>query len=124
MKHFKNLKKHLPHIALPPIHKPRLDGWRLTALLLFVVTGCVSPQQPPVFIYQLALLTLAAVLGYWLDLSLFPKSRPSQYLRHEHKLMVDGRYPGQSGNHRVFSVVLLRRAIIVSAMSLTVTMGL
>lgn len=124
MKHLKNLKKHLPHIALPPIHKPRLGGWLLTALLLFVVIGCVSPQQLPVVIYKLALITLAAVLGYWLDRSLFPKSRPGQYLRHEHKLMADGRYPVQTGHHMVFSAVLLRRAIIVSAVCLAVAMGL
>ncbi|RNM07039.1 putative holin, partial [Dickeya undicola] len=48
----------------------RLFGWQITAVLLLVVIALVSPQQLPVVIYKIALITLAAVLGYWLDRSL------------------------------------------------------
>lgn len=65
----KNLKK-----FIPPVKKPRLIGWLLTALLLLGIIGLVSPQQLPVVVYKLSLITLAAVLGYWLDRSLFPQS--------------------------------------------------
>ena len=53
-------------------------------------------------IYKLALITLAAVLGYWLDRSLFPKARPGQYLKHDDRLMAEGRFPVQTGLHWCF----------------------
>ncbi|HFL4197864.1 TPA: putative holin, partial [Escherichia coli] len=81
----KNLKK-----FIPPVKKPRLSGWLLTSVLLLGTIALVSPQQLPVVIYKLALITLAAVLGYWLDRSLFPKARPGQYLKHEDRLMAEG----------------------------------
>ena len=76
-----------------PLLKPRLSGWLLTAVLLLGTIGLVSPQQLPVVVYKLSLITLAAVLGYWLDRSLFPKARPGQYLKHDDRLMADGRFP-------------------------------
>ncbi|WP_145551102.1 putative holin [Yersinia intermedia] len=115
----KKLKK-----FIPPIKKPRLSGWLLTAILLLGIIGLVSPQQLPVVVYKLSLITLAAVLGYWLDRSLFPKARPGQYLKHDVKLMEDGRYPVQTGLHMVFSAALIRRALIVSAVCLAVATGL
>ncbi len=81
----KNLKK-----FIPPVKKPRLSGWLLTSVLLLGTIALVSPQQLPVVIYKLALITLAAVLGYWLDRSLFPKARPGQYLKHDDRLMAEG----------------------------------
>lgn len=67
---------------------------------------------------------LAAVLGYWLDRSLFPKARPGQYLKHDERLMAEGRWPVQTGLHLVFSAALIRRALIVAAVCLAVAMGL
>ncbi|EIA5671490.1 putative holin [Escherichia coli] len=115
----KNLKK-----FIPPVKKPRLIGWLLTALLLLGIIGLVSPQQLPVVVYKLSLITLAAVLGYWLDRSLFPKARPGQYLLHDKNLMSEGRYPVQTGRHLVFSAALIRRALIVAAVCLSVATGL
>ncbi|EFG6587636.1 hypothetical protein BMN62_003805 [Escherichia coli] len=115
----KNLKK-----FIPPVKKPRLSGWLLTSVLLLGTIALVSPQQLPVVIYKLALITLAAVLGYWLDRSLFPKARPGQYLKHDDRLMADGRFPVQTGLHLVFSAALIRRALIVAAVCLAVAMGL
>ena len=77
-----------------------------------------------IVIYKLALITLAAVLGYWLDRSLFPKARPGQYLKHDDRLMAEGRFPVQTGLHLVFSAALIRRALIVAAVCLAVAMGL
>ena len=101
----KNLKK-----FIPPVKKPRLSGWLLTSVLLLGTIALVSPQQLPVVIYKLALITLAAVLGYWLDRSLFPKARPGQYLKHDDRLMAEGRFPVQTGLHLVLqrSAWLLR----------------
>ncbi|MBE8611510.1 hypothetical protein CYG68_03655 [Morganella morganii] len=117
-------KTSAPSRSAPALSRPRLWGWLVTAVILLIVIGVVSPQQLPVVVYKLSLISLAAVLGYWLDRSLFPKSRPGQYQRHEPQLMQDGRYPTQTGCHLVFAAVLLRRAVIVAAVCLAVAMGL
>ena len=109
---------------LSHVKQLRLGGWILTAVLLLVLIALMSPQQLPVVIYKLSLITLAAVLGYWLDCSLFPKSRPGQYQQHEPLLMVDGKYPVIPGYQRVFAAVLIRRALIVAAVCLSVAIGL
>ncbi|MCW2488895.1 putative holin [Candidatus Symbiopectobacterium sp. NZEC127] len=88
----------------------RLLGWQFMAVLLLVLIALVSPQQLTVVIYKISLITLAAVLGYWLDRSLFPKATPGQYLEHSPDL--------------VFAAALIRRAIIVAAVCLAVAMGL
>ncbi|RLM25339.1 hypothetical protein BIY29_07450 [Brenneria alni] len=102
----------------------RLLGWQITAVLLLVVIALVSPQQLPVVIYKISLITLAAVLGYWLDRSLFPKAGLAQYLVHEPEWMEQGEYPVKSGYHRVFAAAQIRRAIIVAAVCLAVATGL
>lgn len=51
---------------------PRLSGWLVASVALFVVIGWTSSAQIPVVIYKLSLVSLSAVLGYWLDRSLFP----------------------------------------------------
>ncbi|AWK43114.1 MULTISPECIES: putative holin [Photorhabdus] len=106
------------------IKKLRLGGWLLTAVLLLITIGLVSPQQVPVVIYKLSLIALAVVLGYWLDRSLFPKARPGQYLKYDEILMKEGKYPVQTGYHMVFAAVLIRRALIVAATCLSVATGL
>lgn len=51
---------------------PRLSGWLISSVLLFALIGWTSPAQIPVAIYKLSLVSLSAVVGYWLDRSLFP----------------------------------------------------
>ncbi|HDP5134919.1 TPA: putative holin [Escherichia coli] len=106
------------------VQKTRLRGWLVAAVLLLLIIALVSPQQLPVVVYKLSLISLAAVLGYWLDRSLFPKARPGQYLKHDERLMAEGRWPVQTGLHLVFATALLRRALIVAAVCLAVAMGL
>ncbi|HCN0274100.1 TPA: putative holin [Escherichia coli] len=106
------------------VQKTRLRGWLVAAVLLLLIIALVSPQQLPVVVYKLSLISLAAVLGYWLDRSLFPKARPGQYLKHDDRLMAEGRFPVQTGLHLVFSAALIRRALIVAAVCLAVAMGL
>ncbi|EBA9761049.1 hypothetical protein CFJ40_02100 [Salmonella enterica] len=118
----KKLKRLSRLVATAP--RPRLWGWLLAAAVMFLVIAVVSPQQLPVVIYKLALISLAAVLGYWLDRSLFPKARPGQFQRHTPQLMNLGRYPVETGCHLVFAATLIRRAVIVAAVCLAVAMGL
>ncbi len=51
---------------------PRLSGWLIASVVLFALIGWTSSAQIPVVIYKLSLVSLSAVLGYWLDRSLFP----------------------------------------------------
>ena len=37
----------------------------------------LSPQQLPTSVYKLNLIALAAVAGYWIDRSIFPYARPN-----------------------------------------------
>ena len=108
---------------------PRLFGWFFVALLLLVVIALLSPQQLPVTLYKLSLITLAAVVGYWLDRSLFPYARPDGYLsfRWHGRGKADdynADHPIADGYYLVFALAMLRRALIVAAVVLVVALGL
>ena len=62
------------------IKTPRLSGWLLITLALLAAVWAIAPQQLPVSLYKLSLVTLAAVVGYWIDRSLFPYARPAYLL--------------------------------------------
>lgn len=112
---------------------PRMFGWLLLALILLAVIAVVNPHQLPLALYKLSLIALAAVVGYWLDRSLFPYSRPDGYLNTSNWL--DSiRFCGKresaadlsvaKGYEHVFSIAMLRRALIVGACILGVALGL
>jgi len=54
---------------------PRLSFFTILAAVLLAAIYLLAPQQAPVILYKLSLVTLAAVLGYWLDRHLFPYHR-------------------------------------------------
>lgn len=58
---------------------PRLSGWLMASVVLFALIGWTSSAQIPVVIYKLSLVSLSAVLGYWLDRSLFPGRVPTPF---------------------------------------------
>ena len=89
---------------------PRLSGWLVASVALFVVIGWTSSAQIPVVIYKLSLVSLSAVLGYWLDRSLFPWARPDSFC--------PWKEPG------CCAAAMIRRAIIVAAVCLSVALGL
>ena len=97
------------------------------------IIGALSPAQLPVVLYKLALVSVAAIIGYHLDRALFPYASPGSYLKdkwqkRETKLPNrDGakpEYPVCDGYLNVFAIVVLRRALIVGAVILGVTLGL
>ena len=55
---------------------PRLTSWWLIALALTFAVFCISPQQLPVSLFKLNLISLAALAGYWIDRKVFPYARP------------------------------------------------
>lgn len=92
--------------------KTRLLGWAIVALLLQIVLAVLAPQQLPVLLYKVALVTQGAVLAYWIDRALFPYARPHVLLRR----VDDCYYPA--------ALAMLRRALIVLACVLGLTLGL
>jgi len=108
---------------------PRMVGWLLTALLLILAIALISPQQLPVALYKLSLISLAGVVAYWLDRSLFPYARPDSYLERDWRHGTEE--PEYDADFRVvdgyiapFCAAMLRRAIIVAAVMVGVALGL
>lgn len=101
----------------------------VAALACLAVVAVVSPVQLPVAVYKLALVLLAGYLGYWLDVWLFPYSRPDGYLVSNWK--VEPYFKRNRADHMivpgyetVFAAALIRRAIIVGCCMLAVGLGL
>lgn len=91
--------------------------WALIcALILLTFVWAISPQQGPVIVYKLALVMLAAFVGYWIHRWSFPYARPDRFLNADGTVMI---------NHkRVFAMALICRAIVVGCAMLAVGMGL
>lgn len=127
----------------------RLFKWYLVAITLFAIITLLSPQQLPVVAYKLALVLLSAVIGYHLDRALFPYASPGGYLYNDWKKFgpdfytqqyiesqvnneqpnaIDSKmraeYPVLDEYRNLFAVVLIRRALIISAVILGITLGL
>ncbi|MCX7506631.1 putative holin [Delftia tsuruhatensis] len=111
------------------LRAPRNSLWLLSAVLLLALIALISPQQLPVALYKASLISLAAVLGYWLDRALFPYARPDSYLVRDWRLGStepegDVDHPVVPAYTWVFSAAMLRRALVVAAVVLGVAMGL
>lgn len=85
---------------------PRMSLWLFIAAALLAAIAWAAPQNIPVVGYKLALATSGAVLGYWIDRGIFPYARPD-------KIEPDA---GQ--------VAQIRRALVVSAVVIGITLGL
>lgn len=88
---------------------PRMTAWTVITLLLLLALAAIRPEQLQVVVYKSGLVTLGAVLAYWIDRSLFPygQDRPHACI---------------GGIHIVGA--WLRRALIVLACVLGMTLGL
>ncbi|SIQ30569.1 putative holin [Marinobacterium stanieri] len=106
---------------------PRLVVWLIVSVALLAGIALVSPQQLPVVLYKIALVTIAAVLAYWLDRTLFPYARPHElfdqatrrqegYTQHDCERGSTIRWSA--------NIATLRRALIVLACVLGLTLGL
>lgn len=109
---------------------PRLFGWLIATLFLMVVIGLFYPQQLPVSLYKLSLVTMAGVIGYWLDRSLFPYARPDAIIEEDMTCDIDLHgdcktipWSSLDGLGFIFGVAMLRRAIIVGCAMLAIGLG-
>lgn len=103
---------------------PRLSNWWLIAVALSAVVLLIAPQQLPVSLYKLSLISLAALAGYWLDRALYPYARPHELdpgaIRADAPVAHVTLHVAQS---REFSAAMLRRAVIVAAAMISVALG-
>lgn len=110
---------------------PRMSATLAVAVLLGLLIAALAPQQLPVTLYKLSLITCAAVAGYYIDRELFPYARPDGYLgclpqeRYE-KIEAIGHgadYRVNTGYDLVFAAAMLRRALVVAACIIAVALG-
>ena len=98
-----------PKSFWPGTRLPRMFDWLLVTLVLVASIYVLSPQQLPVSLYKLSLITMAAVVGYWVDRSLFPYARPDDL--------------SLATSDVLMASAMLRRAIIVGCAMLAVSLG-
>lgn len=87
--------------------KVRMLDWIAIAAALTLAIGVIAPHQLPVTLYKLSLVSLAAVVGYWIDRSLFHYARPDDL-----SLTADQ-----------VSAAFIRRALVVAACIVGVSLG-
>lgn len=112
---------------------PRLFGWLIATILLLAIISLLAPQQLPVSLYKLSLVTMAGVAGYWLDRSLFPYARPDSFIVADDAPECDidtgadcKILPWDSGDSALallFALTMLRRAVIVGSAMLAIGLG-
>lgn len=115
---------------------PRLFEWLLATLLLLALIWLLFPQQLGVSLYKLSLVSMAGLVGYWLDRSLFPYARPDLFLETALPLNeedIDINFSDSDlkvipceiveGDGFVFAMSMLRRAIIVGCAMLAMGLG-
>jgi hypothetical protein len=83
----------------------RMLEWWAIALIAFALIAYFHPQQVPVTLYKVSLVSLFAVLGFRLDRGIFPYSRPDK-VPEQHRASAE-----------------LRRAIVMAAVIIGGTLG-
>lgn len=87
--------------------KIRMLDWLAAAIAMTLLIGILAPQQLGVTAYKLSLVSLAAVVGYWIDRSLFPYARPDELALSQVET----------------AAAYIRRALIVGACIVGVSLG-
>ena len=115
--------------------RPRLTGWAIATLLRALLVWLIAPQQLPVSLYKLSLVTLAGVVGYWLDRSMFPYARPDRFLPtteiddtfrvgdDQVECAIELSVDLDAKQLQLAGMAMLRRAVIVAATMLAMGLG-
>lgn len=98
---------------------PRLSLWLFISIVLLALLAVLNPVQLPVVLYKLCLVSLGAVLGYWIDRGLFPYARPHRFLFPD-----EPNSCGPQQTNTAISLLMLRRAVVIFAVILGLTLGL
>lgn len=107
----------------------RMAGWLWISLAFVALLFVFAPQQLPVSLYKLSLITSAAWVAYWIDRALFPYARPDSFLGKPWSIG-GPMYPGTTNTLPLtkeqalaFAAAMLRRAVIVAAAMIGVALG-
>lgn len=100
--------------------------WLLITAILLVAIYIVKPELLPVDLHKISLITIGGFLGYWIDRSAFPYARPGAFMATP--FSAGGPYVPEKAvcptQQVVFAAAMLRRAIIIGAAILGVSLGL
>lgn len=88
---------------------PRMWDWILLTVLLFGLVAWIAPQQLPVVLYKTLLVSLAAVISYWVDHSL-----RAHFIRKITETLAD----------IVVAAIIISRSLIFLGCVLGMTLGL
>lgn len=95
------------------------------AIIAILLISYVYTQSPnirfPVMLYKLSLVSIGSILGYYIDLLLFPSFRPRDI---SDELAVTTDKTHLEGTYRLACAANIRRAIVVAACILAVSVGL
>ena len=118
----------IKHVVLHP--RLQLLFLAVLAFGLQCAIFSISPAQSPVILYKLALAVIAVVLAVFCDVSVFPFARPDSYLDEDWRNDPDADRPGSAdypiakGYEVAFCLAFLRRALIIAAFVLAVSLGM
>ena len=102
----------------------RLFFFGLVALGLQIALLLISPAQVPVVLYKLALVMLAAILGMFFDVAVFPFATPDSYRAPGAVRLRCADFAIAKGYLWPFVMACLRRAAVVAAFVVAVSVGL
>ena len=89
------------------------------AIVLLIGVAWLSLHQIQVMIYKFALVTCAGILGFWLDVILFPHFRPDKSMK-----LLDGNKLGEHNEYLLVAAIQIRRALIILAVVIGISLGL
>jgi hypothetical protein len=106
------------------IRPPRMALWLVVSIVLAVVVALLAPQQLPVSLYKLSLITTAAWMAYWIDRGLFPYARPDRFIAWCASPGAPGRALSITREQAIaVAASMLRRAILIAAAMIGVALG-
>ncbi|MAO60904.1 MAG: hypothetical protein CL543_09105 [Alcanivorax sp.] len=103
---------------------PRFTDWLLIAVGLLLAIAVIQPQQLPVVLYKGCLVALGGVVGYWIDRRLFPYARPHEAVKAHMKALSRSDGDAAIGHGLIAALAMMRRAVVVLACVLGLTLGL
>jgi hypothetical protein len=110
----------------PTLKSLRMWDWLLISAVLLIIIYHIRPELLPVDVHKISLITMAAFVGYWIDRSAFPRSRPSAFMSKPYSL--GGGYVPQEAvcptQQLVFAAAMIRRSIIIGCAILGASIGL
>ena len=90
---------------------PRMWDWIILSAVLFAMVAWIAPQQLSVVLYKALLLSIAAVMTYWVDHSLHA---------HYIKRLAENGAPADV----VVAAIIVARALMFLGCALGITLGL